>query len=358
VDGFSFRSNSSETPRRWIGLVIPPRFPSKEFVMPSLRFRKCRQAFTLIELLVVVAIIAILIGLLLPAVQKVREAGARTTCSNNLKQMGLAIHGYASVNQDTLPNSWTAPRFNGGWQPGYNFNVALLPHLEQEVLWILSQNLPPGSPFNPAAIWANPVSGMPTGTLQSAVVKVFNCPSDPSIPGGFSAYFPNSWAGSSYAHNYQLFGPKPVYSVTLAGTPAINYYHSRPVATLPNVPDGTSNTIAMTEKWAGCNGGGVLWMWPGGNVNFPATSFGQSFANTAPFGLTLVSPNNYTSPPQIQPYPYDSGNCDRSRPQTAHTAAQTLLLDGSVRSVAANVSPATWWLAVQPCDGQPIPNDW
>jgi prepilin-type N-terminal cleavage/methylation domain-containing protein len=330
--------------------------------MPSLRFRKDQRAFTLIELLVVIAIIAILIGLLLPAVQKAREAGARAACSNNLKQMGLAIHSYAGVNQDALPNSWTAPRYNftaSQWQPAYNFNVALLPYIEQEALWKVSQILPTVTPFDPAAIWANPVAGTPTGALQSAVVKVFNCPSDPSLLNGFSGYQPNAWAGSSYAHNFQLFGPKSVYSITLASTPPVNYYHSKPCSTLSNVPDGTSNTIAMTEKWSACNGGGMLWTWPGGNVNYAATDWGQSFANTAVLNPSIITiTNNYMSPPQIQPYPYNSGNCDRSRPQTAHTAAQTLMLDGSVRSVSASISSATWWLAVQPSDGQPLPSDW
>lgn len=324
--------------------------------MSSLNFRKCRSGFTLIELLVVIAIIAILVGLLLPAVQKVREAAARMSCSNNLKQMGLAIHNYASANQNALPNSYTAPRWTGAWQPGYNFNIALLPYIEQEALWRISQTQ--GYRFDLTAI---PVPGTPTGTLQSATVKTFNCPSDPTSKNGFAGYYPNQWGGSSYAHNFQVFGPRYGYdSVT-------GYYSSRPRSTLPNVSDGLSNTIAMTEKWSSCGGGAELWIWPGGNGQYDATLFGQSFANTdlLPwFPVIGASPNppvtnNYQSPPQFSPLPWNnSANCDRSRPQTAHAAAQTLMLDGSVRGVSAGLLPATWWLAVQPADGAPLPSDW
>jgi len=313
------------------------------FVFPT---RKKRHAFTLIELLVVIAIIAILIGLLLPAVQKVREAAARMSCSNNLKQMGVAIHNYASANQDKLPNSFTMPKLsNGQWViPGYNFNVALLPYIEQNALWQASQAA--GQPWS----WSCPVPNTPTGSLQSAVVKTFICPSDPTIQNGFSAYQINGWAGSSYAHNYMLFGQ------IQANEPSTGWPSSTPVCTVANCQDGTSNTVAMTEKWAACNGGGNLWVWPGGNQWWSAGDWGTSFANSNAWS---PSPNNFSSPPQFQPNPYTSANCDRSRPQTAHTGtAQTLMLDGSVRGVNASVSQATWWIAVVPNDGLPLPSNW
>src|SRR3954462_4453376 len=91
-----------------------------------------RRGFTLIELLVVIAIIAILIGLLLPAVQKVREAAARMTCSNNLKQMGTAVHNYASANQDRLIPGMTDGTSGNPAYACAPFHFSMLPYIEQD----------------------------------------------------------------------------------------------------------------------------------------------------------------------------------------------------------------------------------
>src|SRR5438552_14814465 len=137
-----------------------------------------RQGFTLIELLVVIAIIAVLVGLLVPAVQKVREAAARAQCLNNLKQMGVALHNYHGVYQSFPPGlvsklsnpSWVMPPGNCNAEapdlgPGWSFFALLLPQIEQDNLYkSIRFDLPILDPANAAA--------------RRTIVKVYVCPSD------------------------------------------------------------------------------------------------------------------------------------------------------------------------------------
>src|SRR5262245_2493067 len=178
-----------------------------------------RTGFTLIELLVVIAIIAILIGLLLPAVQKVREAAARVKCQNNLKQFGLAIHNYVGVRQELPP----------GVDPmRYAAQVHMLPYMEQDNIHkVINFTLQAQAAGNDAP--------------RAMVIPSYLCPSDPqsSVPAG--------WAGNNYVCNYgagirwqQLITNGPFGMFTPKGQPFPG-----------GIPDGTSNTVCASERLKG-----------------------------------------------------------------------------------------------------------
>jgi prepilin-type N-terminal cleavage/methylation domain-containing protein/prepilin-type processing-associated H-X9-DG protein len=141
-----------------------------------------RSAFTLIELLVVIAIIAVLIGLLLPAVQKVREAASRMKCSNNLKQLGLAVANYESTFKRYPPGE-----INGNWggnmASGYSVHVFLLPYIEQDNLCRSMNMMMP---------WNDPSNA----TALATPVPIFECPSD------YMNELPAGWAGTNYRCNF------------------------------------------------------------------------------------------------------------------------------------------------------------
>ena len=302
--------------------------------------------FTLIELLVVIAIIAILIGLLLPAVQKVREAAARTRCQNNLHQLAKAIHNFASAhNGDRLPALTNGTGNTGGWG-GYQGGilVTLLPYIEQAPLYSFAMT-------NPADTWSTLA---PTVAVRAATLKSYQCPSDFTMSGGFNGAQLNTWGGSSYAANFQLFG-----SVRGGGNSDVPLYN------IGNIVDGTMNTIAFTEVYATCRDTtgsatrvGSLWAYPG--IDWSAQWHPVVF-NTRSFGVAIG--NNTTSPnaagtlalPQFKPTELV---CDKRRAQTPHDTMQVLTMDGAVRQVSSSVTAQTWWYAAMPADGFPMPSDW
>jgi prepilin-type N-terminal cleavage/methylation domain-containing protein len=353
------------------------------------------RGFTLIELLVVIAIIAILIGLLLPAVQKVREAAARMQSSNNLKQIGIAIHNCHDTH-GKLPTvrgvfPVTEPD-SGKWgiasqQPSLcgTMHFHLLPYIEQD-------NVHKNTAMNS---WRD--SG--NGGRSDTIIKTYIAPLDPTLVGAGLATDWGNRGQTSYSSNWHAFGGGWGEDWQVGGK-----------ARIPgSFPDGTSNTIGFFERYARCGPGNPddwnnhtgatyryvsrIWAEDGEPVANPVATCYQDTAwqsptwwmdYTGPLSSSCTAPSGgkhgWPDPPGIGGPPADyplnrvTGvfpymlplqvsptlqTCDPTRLQTLGAGGlMVLLMDGSVRSVSSNMNPQTLARAVIPNDGLVLGNDW
>jgi prepilin-type N-terminal cleavage/methylation domain-containing protein len=303
-----------------------------------------KRGFTLIELLVVIAIIAVLIGLLLPAVQKVREAAARAQCQNNMHQLSLATINCAQVNGDILPpTNWSfypniqagGNAANNGWGGTFFF---LFPYIEQQNTYNASL-MTPGVPNNTGYTingtfgynvplytnWGNPLWASDQGTGSTPTIKTYICPSDPSTNQC------SNCSVLSYAANEAV--------VRSGGN--FNRYPA-------NITDGTSNTIFYTELEFYCYG-----------ISSPQSPWNEireasNFINNVDGGGGW--PIGAACYPQFAPI---VGNCNSSLPASGHTGGIVVALgDGSARMVAQGISSTTWGAALSPASGDLLGPDW
>jgi prepilin-type N-terminal cleavage/methylation domain-containing protein len=289
------------------------------------------RGFTLIELLVVIAIIAILIGLLLPAVQKVREAAARAQCSNNLKQISLALHNVQGTYGFLPPLSGSMPpgaaAAANGIAPNGNLFYWLLPYIEQDNIFKLHQN--------PSYAWTEPGEADP-GPIVQLTMKTYLCPSDGSNQP--VQMWSGGWATGNYVANWQVFANVNTWDTTI--TPRIP----------ASFQDGTSNTIVFAEKVSAssfnnhCEGYCPLWGHGSWDYNWmPAF---QTWLASGPTGTMF----------QVQP---NAATCKHFLASSAHSAGMNVGLgDGSVRFLSGGMSNATWWAACTPAAGDILGSDW
>ncbi|HEY1860381.1 MAG TPA: DUF1559 domain-containing protein [Gemmataceae bacterium] len=292
--------------------------------MPGARSVRSLRAFTLIELLVVIAIIVVVLGLLLPAVQKVRGAAARLQCANNLKQIALATVHCASTHSSNLPPSYGLyPRLvqtpNNG-EGGLFFFI--LPYIEQDNLYQASFVVVGDNNDNRNGL--NATYSQWTTAIEQARVKTYICPSDRTNTDNVGAL-------TSYAHNGQLF-QQTFWNAGYAKYPT-------------SIPDGTSNTIMYTEKLAQC-------------------AYGSHRNNYWPDWGPLIASYEYANPVgpaalfQMNPVGVPA-NCNGEIASSPHTGGiNAALCDGSVRFVKRGIHPTTWWIALTPDQGDILPSDW
>jgi prepilin-type N-terminal cleavage/methylation domain-containing protein len=355
------------------------------------------RGFTLIELLVVIAIIAVLVGLLLPAVQKVRTAAGRIQSANNLKQIGIALHN-CNTTYEHVPPSGTGCFPNSG--NGTNWGTPYLPsHFGTQQYFLL--------PFvegdNTYKSWE--INGSPQGNADPLngthssnswwtddIIKVYQAPNDPTLPADGRTWSTGA-AGlgrgaTSYAANWHVF----------RGGWGEDWQNGGKCRIPATIPDGTATTIAYFERYSVCgdvstawgagptymehiwnedgqNAGPVAEQWNDQTWSTPTwwTDYPKgatpwfSDPNVPPNGTTLYNgqivsgyplyyPMSFVTLPQNAP---PKILCDPKRLQAFNTGTiQVLMCDGSVRPVSVSISQLTWARAIVPDDGGVLGNDW
>ena len=306
-----------------------------------MRIRGSKAGFTLVELLVVIAIIGVLVALLLPAVQAAREAGRRSTCGNNIKQLGLAIQNHFDAKQKLPPMLNQKQENNNVYWTTFLMNI--YPYMEQDNLVQAGYG----------------TDGWGNGN-HARVLKTNTCPSDWTTPAN-GIHANTGWASTSYSQNAQLFATSYIIDPATTRESAEGRYGME-------LPDGTTNTVTIVERqgqsaqhgwaalahhpnakhwwgWSQWTPGYGIWGWRDVQDTNPISY--------AAYGIQIKPRANRLtgSPaPEWHVHPYYAS--------TAHSVLLVGLLDASTRAVNGSVNSANWCYAIQPDDGAVLPGNW
>jgi prepilin-type N-terminal cleavage/methylation domain-containing protein len=308
-----------------------------------------RRAFTLIELLVVMAIIVVLVGLLIPAVQKVHESAQRAQCLNNLHQLGLACN-MANDTCGQMP-AWYSTYSSGGGSFKPSNGSAFLGNVHFWLLPFIEQG-------NMMSMWTG-ATNVNAHEAAQPVPKLYVCPSDPSMP-------PN-----------QLYTGLPTTNTSLASYAANSQVFNLPTVT-PKIPtlfvDGTSNTVLFFERYGLCNAAATTDILSGGNIAagtydvrlwgngppIPQTGGTVGSAYVVPVCYWSQTTTNYKPPTVVfQAVPNITNGCNPSNTQTGHASGMSVLLaDAHAQTVSPGITLATWQAVITPASGDTIGADW
>jgi prepilin-type N-terminal cleavage/methylation domain-containing protein len=361
--------------------------------MPTQVSPRSRSGFTLIELLVVIAIIAVLIGLLLPAVQKVREAAARIETGNKLKQIGLAMHSFHDTYKTLPPTLGWMPVPPSGqyWSQNGAYGSAffhIIPFMEQQAIynqtkstqyWVATSN--GTQSYSGSYTYNDPTYGY-TYTYSST----YSYPNYQYVSGGVQVYWGPNANGQPIklftASNDPTYTSDPAYYSSFLLNATVFDTHP----TFTGITDGLSNTIFVAEGYSSCynyssnnfyrypywagqttdgyqdtysysyNWTGTYWS----SIGYTNTSYSYGYSYTYTPKFNLIAGKTFQVRPNTGYYYYSPGQgCDPSLPQGLSSGGiQVLIGDGGVRMCAASMSAGTWNGALTPTGGEVLGSDW